>query len=49
MASAWIAKRVASKRVRYRVMYRIGGRESAPRYGGSFRTRTDLVRFTIDY
>jgi integrase len=38
MASAWIAKRVASKRVRYRVMYRIGGRESAPRYGGSFGT-----------
>jgi len=39
MASTWVGRRVtASGGVRYRVMYRLGGRESAPRYAGSFGT-----------
>lgn len=39
MASAWIARVPLSKgRMSYRVLYRLGGRESAPRHGGSFRT-----------
>jgi integrase len=37
MASVWITKRGS----RHRVMYRLGGRESAPRYGGSFPTRRE--------
>lgn len=38
MPSAWVAKRKTASGVRYRVMFRTGGRESAPRYGGSFGT-----------
>ena len=38
MASAWVARRQAKRGTRYRVMFRLGGRESAPRYGGSFAT-----------
>jgi len=38
MPSAWIAKRKTKTGIRYRVMWRGGGRESAPRYGGSFGT-----------
>jgi integrase len=39
MSSAWIARRSrASRSTSYRVMYRVGGREASPRYGGSFRT-----------
>ncbi len=38
MPSSWIAKRSTGSGTRYRVMFRIGGRESVPRYGGSFRT-----------
>ena len=38
MASSWITKRKTAGGVRYRVMWRSGGRESIPRYGGSFRT-----------
>src|SRR5690242_7914450 len=38
MASAWIERRSASDGTRYRVRYRLGGRESVPRYAGSFRT-----------
>jgi integrase len=41
MASAWIAKRKTTSGVRYRVMFRPGGREEAPRYGGSFRTERE--------
>ena len=36
--SAWVARRKTSSGVRFRVMFRAGGRESAPRYGGSFGT-----------
>lgn len=44
MPSVWIAKRLTKPdgkhkgAPRYRVMFRVGGRESAPRYGGAFGT-----------
>ena len=42
MASSWIITRTtkAGER-RYRVEYRLGGREAATRYGGSFRTKRE--------
>jgi integrase len=49
MASVWITRRKTRSGIRHRVMFRTGGRESAPRYGGSFRTlreaklRRDLI------
>jgi integrase len=40
MASAWITTRTTKDGgKRYRVEFRLGGRESATRYGGSFRTK----------
>ena len=41
MASTWIEKRSATDGVRYRVRFRLGGSESVPRYGGSFRTQRE--------
>jgi integrase len=42
MASAWITKRTTrAGKKRYRVEFRVGGRESATRYGGSFKTRRE--------
>jgi integrase len=42
MPSAWIAKKATSRSgIRYRVMFRVGGRESVPRYGGSFKTQRE--------
>jgi integrase len=39
MPSAWVSRRArADGGTSYRVMYRLGGRESVPRYGGSFAT-----------
>lgn len=39
MPSAWVRRDVLrSGSTRYRVIFRLGGRESARRYGGSFRT-----------
>src|SRR5438105_3883347 len=38
MASCWIERRSSGGRVRYRVRFRLGGRESKPHYGGSFAT-----------
>jgi hypothetical protein len=38
VASAWVARRPVKDGVRYRVMFRLGGRESAPRYAGAFKT-----------
>ena len=38
MASAWVARVPAKSGVRYRVMFRLGGRESFPRHGGAFGT-----------
>jgi integrase len=41
MASSRIRRRVTSSgETRYRVVYRLGGRESTERYGGSFPTKT---------
>jgi integrase len=41
MASAWVEKRNVTSGVRHVVRYRIGGRESALRFGGSFRTQRE--------
>jgi integrase len=41
MASTWIEKRSATDGMRYRVRFRVGGAESVPRYGGSFRTQRE--------
>ena len=47
MASAWLTTRVtASGNKRYRVMFRLGGRESIPRYAGSFATKRDALART---
>jgi integrase len=42
VAGVWIERRAtASGAMRYRVRFRLGGRESVPRYGGSFRTKRE--------
>jgi integrase len=42
MASSWIEKRWAKRGdVRYRVRFRVGGAEAVPRYGGSFKSKTE--------
>jgi len=38
MACSWIEKRSRNDGVRYRVRYRLGGSESVPKLGGTFRT-----------
>jgi integrase len=38
MASSWIEKRSTGDGTRYRVRYRLGGAESVPKLGGTFRT-----------
>src|SRR4051794_30256006 len=38
MPSAWIERRAPGGATRYRVRYRIGGRESVPHLGGTFKT-----------
>lgn len=38
MASAWVSTRALASSKRYRVMYRLGGRESKPQYAGTFAT-----------
>jgi integrase len=43
MASTWIRKRASRDGVRFRVEYRLGGRESRPRYAGSFRTQREAL------
>lgn len=48
MASAWIERRLRSDGVRYRVRFRVGGRETVPRYGGTFRTMRD-AKIRRDY
>jgi integrase len=41
---AWIERRPTKDGgTRYRVRYRLGGMESTPRYGGSFKTRRDAL------
>jgi integrase len=43
MASAWIERRDVATGTRYVVKYRLGGRESARRYAGSFSTRREAL------
>lgn len=44
MASTWITTRTTSHgERRHRVMFRVGGRESTPRYAGSFRTQREAL------
>lgn len=44
MSSAWLTKRTAADgSLRFRVMYRLGGRESPSKYAGSFRTKRDAL------
>ncbi len=44
MTSAWLTTRVtATGDKRYRVMFRLGGRESMPRYAGSFATKREAL------
>lgn len=44
MASAWIKRRTRkSGAVRYEVRFRLGGRESVDRYGGSFTTKREAA------
>jgi integrase len=44
MASAWIERRTTKTgAIRYRVKYRLGGRESAHRYAGSFKAKRDAL------
>jgi hypothetical protein len=44
MASCWITTRATRDGDRrYRVLYRVGGRESTPRYAGSFRMKRDAL------
>jgi integrase len=44
MPSSWIIRRQTASGPRYRVIFRIGGRESAQRYGGSFPTRAEALQ-----
>ncbi len=41
MPSAWVARLPRKRGVGYRVFFRVGGRESVPRHGGSFSTMRD--------
>jgi integrase len=43
MASAWVRPRATKKGKRYRVEYRLGGRESSIRYAGTFEKKSDAV------
>ena len=43
MPSAWVKRRRGKTGVRFRVEYRVGGRESRVRYAGSFRTKRDAL------
>ena len=44
MPSAWISPRATKDGSRrYRVLFRVGGRESPPRYAGSFKTKREAL------
>jgi integrase len=43
MASSWINARTTKDGKRYRVMFRVGGREAATRYAGSFVTKREAL------
>jgi integrase len=41
--SVWIERRSTAASVRFRVRYRLGGRESVPKYAGAFETRREAL------
>jgi integrase len=43
MPSVWLSPRSTKQGKRFRVLYRLGGRESVPRYGGSFGTQREAL------
>ena len=43
MASAWIQKRERNGLKRWRVFFRVGGRETKPTYAGSFKTQKEAL------
>ena len=43
MPSSWITRRETGSGPRYRVLYRVGGRESTAVYAGSFKRREDAL------
>jgi integrase len=43
MPSSWIIRRETASGPRWRVLFRVGGRESAARYAGSFKTKTEAL------
>jgi hypothetical protein len=44
MPSAWLEKRsTQSGEPRWRVRFRVGGRETSPRYGGMFETKREAI------
>jgi integrase len=43
MPSSWIIRRQTASGPRYRVLYRLGGRESSARYAGSFKTKAEAT------
>lgn len=43
MPSVWLSSRPTKHGKRFRVLYRLGGRESVPRYGGSFGTQREAL------
>jgi hypothetical protein len=43
MPSAWVKRRHGKTGVRFRVEYRVGGRESSARYAGSFTTKREAL------
>jgi hypothetical protein len=44
VASSWIIARGERPSRRFRVLYRLGGRESRQHYGGSFRTKAEALK-----
>jgi integrase len=43
MSSAWVERRATASGTRYRVKFRVGGRESTPRYAGAFRSMREAT------
>jgi len=43
MPSSWIIRRETASGARYRVLYRLGGRESTQRYAGSFSAKSEAL------
>src|SRR5262245_9755425 len=43
MSGVWVEKRQTASGVRYRVRFRLGGRETTPGYAGAFRTKAEAL------